>query len=130
MVSPTIVDRLGMLRDVEDYVKTQNLPDYDVKRKMQIQRTYLGYIDCTGKVEDRRKLIVGEVKPSKRKSDGVVWAYTISTTSMGSGKTSQLTILKKIYDENPVFTDDIIYADCVQQNKKGFWSLLAYHKIA
>lgn len=130
MVSPTIEDRLGMLRDVEDYVKTQNLPDYDVKRKMQIQRTYLGYIDCTGRAEDRRKLIVGEVKPSKRKSDGAVWAYMISTTSMGSGKTSQLTILKKIYDENPVFTDDIIYADCVQQNKKGFWNLLAYHKIA
>lgn len=127
LANPTIKDRAKMLRDLEDYVKSRNLPDYDRRRKMKIQREYLGYVDCiTNQPEDRRKLLITEVRPSKRKSDGAIWAYIASTTSIGTGKTSELTIFKKTYDDAPIVVDDIIYADSVQKNSKGYWNLLSY----
>lgn len=127
LAKPTIEDRTQMLHDLEDYVRAQNLPDFDRRRRMKIQREYLGYVDCiTNRPEDRRKLLINEVRPSKRKSDGAIWAYLASTTSIGTGKTSELTIFKKTYDDAPIVVDDIIYADSVQKNSKGYWNLLSY----
>ncbi len=128
LAKPTIENRTQMLHDLEDYVKAQVLPDFDRRRKMKIQREYLGYVDCvTNKPEDRRKLLVTGVKASKRKSDGAVWAYIISTTSIGTGKTAELTVFKRTYESAPIVLDDIIFADSVQKNNRGYWNLLSYH---
>lgn len=128
LAKPTIENRTQMLHDLEDYVKAQVLPDFDRRRKMKIQREYLGYVDCvTNKPEDRRKLLVTAVKASKRKSDGAVWAHIISTTSIGTGKTAELTVFKRTYENAPIVPDDIIFADSVQKNNRGYWNLLSYH---
>lgn len=53
----------------EKAVKSLNLPDVDLKNKIQTQLELMGYIDLTTKKpEDRRKLLITDVFPlvSKR----------------------------------------------------------------
>jgi len=97
---------------------------------MQNQKEYLGYIDLTtGKEEDRRKLIVMDVILLKNKETGIPWAYAIITRSIGSGKSSRLTLRAKIYDQDPIKEMNVIYAKSVEKNNKGYWYLIDYSLI-
>lgn len=117
-----------LLHDIEIFLLALHLPDVSAKEKMDYQEEILGYIDLTtGKQEDIRKLYVTDVFPLKSKQSNHIWAYVLDTKSLGTGKTSTLNIYSDIYDKNPINQSDIIYADNVFKNAKGYWYLDKYH---
>ena len=87
----------------------------------------LGYIDLTtNKEEDRRKLLVTDMRPMRSKDSGTVWGYALFTRSIGSGKSSRMTLRAKDYEYEPVQKGDILYAKHVYKNKAGYWYLDDY----
>jgi DNA polymerase-3 subunit alpha len=128
--SYTITDMHGVLIACEDYIKSLNLRDVDYRVKCANQQEILGYIDLTtNKEEDRRKLMVTKVVPLISKDSGVPWAYALFTKSVGSGKTSRLTLKANLYNNKPVRAMDIVYAKRVEQNKSGYWYLWDYEYV-
>lgn len=133
MKTYTITDMDGLLRKLEDVVRSFQLEDFDYKSKMQDQLENLGYIDLTtDKEEDRRKLIIMEVFPLKSKKDNAVWGYALTTRSIGSGKTARLTVKASTFDRKPVRRFDVlcVHRDGLWKNKSGFWYLDGYDLIA
>ena len=130
--SYTISDMGGLLSALESAVRELNLPDVDLKGKIQTQLELMGYIDLTTqRAEDRRKLLIADVYPmaSKQKA-GEIWGYAVQTRSLGSGKSARLTIRASTYKKRPVKKFDIIFAKELQKNKKGYWYLLDYDRVA
>lgn len=128
--SYTFTDMPGLLHHCEQLVREMNIPDFDLKIKMQTQLENLGYIDLTtNKPEDRRKLIVMDVFPLKSKKDNSIWGYAIQTRSIGSGKTSRLTLRSRIYDKKPIKRFDVIFASDVQKERSGYWYLIGYDYV-
>ncbi|MGN1125709.1 MAG: hypothetical protein ACI4SM_05930, partial [Candidatus Gastranaerophilaceae bacterium] len=86
-----------ILYEINEFIISQHRPDFTYKQKMSFQKEFLGYINiCTHSMEDkeRRKLIILEVIPLKSKTGknaGKIWAYAISTQSIGSGKNGRFT---------------------------------------
>ncbi len=85
----------------------------------------------SGKEEDRRKLFVEDIRPMKDKKKGDIWCYRIDTRSIGSGKTSSLTIPVESYKEYPIKKNDIISVPqgALKKNRKGYWYLYFYDKV-
>ena len=83
----------------------------------------------TNKREDLRKLMILDVFPLIGKFDDDPWCYKVTTKSVGSGKTCSLSIMSKLFNIFPLVKNDIIYADCVDKNKKGYWYIYEYTKI-
>ena len=128
--SYTITDMRGLLIACEDYIKSLNLKDLSYKLKCANQQEILGYIDLTtNNEEDRRKLMITKVVPLISKDSGEPWAYALFTKSVGSGKTSRLTLKANLYNNKPVKNMDIIYAKRVEQNKSGYWYLWDYEYV-
>lgn len=126
----TFTDMPGLLRHCERLVREMHIPDFDLKTKMQTQLENLGYVDLTtNKEEDRRKLIVMDVFPLKSKKDNTVWGYAIQARSIGSGKTSRLTLRSRIYDKKPIKRFDVIFASDVQKERSGYWYLVGYDYV-
>lgn len=125
-----IIDIVGLLHTLEDYIKSLDIGDVDYKTHMDNQKEYLGYIDMTtGKAEDRRKLIILEVFPLSKEKHIPPWGYAVKTQSIGSGKTARLTIQSEIFEHKPLKEYDVVRANHVYQNKKGFWYMDYYTKI-
>jgi DNA polymerase-3 subunit alpha len=119
-----------ILLEVEEWFKCNNISDYNLKQKIDYQIEYLGFINLTtDKEEDKRKLLISDVKPLLSKNSGKTWAYAAECTSIGSGKKSRLTIWSKTFDKTPLEKYDTIYAKNVEKNDKGYWYLLDYYKI-
>ena len=128
--SYTITDMHGLLIACEDYIKSLNLKDLSYKLKCANQQEILGYIYLTtNKEEDRRKLMITKVVPLISKDSGEPWAYALFTKSVGSGKTSRLTLKANLYNNKPVRAMDIVYAKRVEQNKSGYWYLWDYDYV-
>jgi DNA polymerase-3 subunit alpha len=128
--SYTITDMHGLLIACEDYIKSLNLKDLNYKLKCANQQEILGYIDLTtNNEEDRRKLMITKVVPLISKDSGEPWAYALFTKSVGSGKTSRLTLKANLYNNKPVRAMDIVYAKRVEQNKSGYWYLWDYEYV-
>ena len=126
----TITDLTAILHECEDYIKSLNIPEINLKVKMQNQLDILGYIDIkTGVPEDRRKLIVTDLVPLKSKASGDVWGYACFTRSVGTGKNARLTIRTATYNRNKISKGDIIYASDVQKNQSGYWYLIKYERV-
>ena len=126
----TITDMRGLLMACEDYIKSLNLKDLSYKLKCANQQEILGYIDLTtNNEEDRRKLMITKVVPLISKDSGEPWAYALFTKSVGSGKTSRLTLKANLYNNKPVKSMDIIYAKRVEQNKSRYWYLWDYDYV-
>ena len=107
-----------------------HIPDFDLKSKMQDQMENLGYIDLTtDKKEDRRKLIILEVFPLKSKASKEIWGYALQTRSIGSGKTSRLTVRSRLFEKRPLKRLDVIYASDVRQERSGYWYLIGYDYV-
>lgn len=106
--------------------------DISIVDKVAAQQEYLGYITATGKEEDRRYLYIRQVYPCKRKSDGKTWAYTIYTTSVGSGKEASLTVSKSRYDKARIKKGDVVYAERIlpkDNSGKRYWHLIDYNVV-
>ena len=128
--SYTITNMRGLLIACEEHIKSLKLKDLSYKLKCANQQEILGYIDLTtNSEEDRRKLLVTKVVPLISKSNGTPWAYALFTKSVGSGKTSRLTLKANLYNNKPVRTMDIIYAKRVEQNTQGYWYLWDYEYV-
>lgn len=128
--SYTITDTRGLLIECEEYIKSLQLKDLDYKLKCANQQEILGYIDLTtNKEEDRRKLLITKVVPLISKGTDTAWGYALFTKSVGSGKTSRLTLKSKLYDNKPVKAMDIIYAKRVDKNNTGYWYLWDYDYV-
>lgn len=126
----TITDITAILHECEDYIKSLNISEINLKVKMQNQLDILGYIDIkTGVPEDRRKLIVTDLVPLKSKASGDVWGYACFTRSVGTGKNARLTIRTATYNKNKISKGDIIYASDVQKNQSGYWYLIKYERV-
>lgn len=122
--SYTITDMDGLLADAEAYVRGLQIEDYDIQTKIRQQNESLGYVDLTtNKEEDRRRLLISELHPLKSKNDGAIWGYAAFTRSIGSGKSSRLTVRANTYKLEPFRAGDIIYAKQVSKNKSGYWYL-------
>lgn len=130
--SYTITDMDGLLAALESEIKSLNLPDVDLKSKIQTQLELMGYIDLTTqRPEDRRKLLITDVYPlSSKKGDGEIWGYAVQTRSIGSGKVARLTIRAFTFKKRPIKRFDIILAKDLEKNRSGYWYLLDYEKIA
>lgn len=123
-------DGKAILREVCEQIMQMGLKDLDDKLKMAAQKEYLGYVDLTtGKEEDRRKLLIEKVVPLKQEGASP-WGYALFTKSIGSGKSSRLTVRSKIYDKNPLKAMNIIYAETVNKNKSGYWYLWDYQIVS
>lgn len=122
----------GMLREMEAYILSKEIEDLDYANKIQNQIEILGYVDLySGKEEDRRKLFVEDIRPLKDKKNGDIWCYRIDTRSIGSGKTSSLTVPVESYKEYPIKKNDIISVPpgALKKNRKGYWYLYFYDKV-
>jgi len=120
---------LIILRDWEGYVKSLNIPDFDMKDKMQNQTEILGYVDLTtNKSEDRRKILITDIAELKDAKTEEPWGWAIFTKSIGSGKIGRFTIYNELYQKQPVKKGDIIHAKNEYKNKKGYWYLTEYEQ--
>lgn len=122
-------DEQSLLNMLAEYSTTIADTDISIVDKVAAQQEYLGYIAATGKEEDRRYLYIRQVYPCKRKSDGKTWAYTIYTTSVGSGKEASLTVSKSRYDKARIKKGDVIYAERILPKDNGgkrYWHLMDY----
>ena len=127
----TITDMPGLLNCCEAKIKEMNIDDFDMRSKINNQLEMLGYIDLTtGKETDRRKLLITDVFPLRGRESNEIWAYAISTRSIGSGKVSRLTVRSFIYDSDPIKRFDIIYASDIYKDKKGYWNLAKYYHVS
>lgn len=130
MKSFTITDMEGLLVACEDYIKSLNMADLPLKSKLANQVDVLGYADLTtNKEEDRRKLLVTDLVPLKGGRNNDVWAYAVFTKSIGSGKTSRLTLRAEAYSKLPFKKSDIIYAESIAKERSGYWYLYTYQLV-
>ncbi len=126
----TITNMHNLLISCENYIKSLNLQDLSYKVKCANQQEILGYIDLTtGKEVDRRKLLISRIVPLGGRDGGEPWAYALFTKSVGSGKSSRLTLKTNLYKNKPIHPMDIIYAKRVEQNSSGYWYLWDYEYV-
>ncbi len=128
--SYTIRDMSSILYACEEWVFSLRYEDDSVREKIMKQTELMGYTDVvTGKEEDRRKLVILDLFPLRSKNSGDVWAYKLTTQSIGSGKQSQITLRRAKYDQKPVRQYDVIDVYSCPKDKKGYFELLSYSII-
>ena len=132
----TNIDNKNIMNEIESYVKMfVCCEDFSIKEKILWQKEYIGYIDIqTGKEEDRTKLIISNVVPLKSKKTNKVWAYSLETISIGSGKKSEVLVYNETFDKMPLKVYDIIKVNPKSLSKKEYngrssWYLYKYKVI-
>ena len=127
--SYTLLDITSILREAEDAVKSLHLDDLSDILKVRNFADVMGYIGyISGKEEDRRKLYITGLKPLKRKKDGKQFGYSVMTKSIGSGKESRFTVLNKLFNDDPIKENDIIYITSFSRDGQYF-NLTGYRHI-
>ena len=108
----TKLNAMNIVREIEEYIKCQNLKDIPIRKKMETQKEYLGYVNLvTEKPEDRPKIIVLEKRvlvAKTGKNAGKPWCIVIDGQSIGSGKKSSYTIYYNNYIYNKFEEFDVI----------------------
>ena len=129
-VSFTFADKDSLeqcMKECEIMIKSLHLPDLDMKVKIQNSIDILGYVNVvTGKEEDRRRLLITDCMPLTDKKTGSIWSYRLSTRSLGSGKTSRVSVSSERYNQTPIKVGNIVYAKQVGQNRSGYWYIYDY----
>lgn len=119
------------LREIEEFYRT-NFTD-KISKQIQIHNQFdvLGEIIPSNKREDRRYLyIVSVTKATKNDSNAKTqWGWRVLGKSLGTGKTADLTVTLNVYQNEPITAGDIIYAEELHSNKKGYWYLDKYHHV-
>lgn len=127
--SYTLLDVDSIMREAEDSIKAIHMEDLSDILKVRNFADVMGYVGyVSGKEEDRRKLYVMDIYPLVRRKDGKQFGYSIITKSIGSGVESRFTVVNKIYDEDPIKKDDIIYCKGFERNGQYF-RLTRYEKV-
>lgn len=126
----TIVDMSALLLEIWEWIESFERNPLPYKTLAANQKEILGYVDLTtGKEEDRRNLFVLESFSLKNKFSGGIWKYCVKTKSIGSGKVSVLSITPSQYTNEPIREGDIISAESVAKDRRGYWNLIRYHHI-
>ena len=127
----TKLNAMNIVREIEEYIKCQNLKDIPIRKKMETQKEYLGYINLvTEKPEDRPKIIVLEKRvlvAKTGKNAGKPWCVVIDGQSIGSGKKTSYTIYYKNYLYNQFEEFDIIKIK-KWSSKNGYYYIDEYVK--
>lgn len=100
-----------ILEEYQQYLISSETKDFTIKEKIVFQQEYLGYIAFqTNEDEDRTKLVITDIIPLKTKDKTRVWAYRLSTISIGTGKQSDsIKIFAQTFEKNPISKTDVIY---------------------
>lgn len=123
-------DTAAFLKSCESELKKNVTIDLSFKEKAACQLENLGYVDLSSNnPEDRRKLYIVGVTPVHNKGNGKIWCYRLDTRSIGSGKSSRITLRASDYNMKPIHRGDILNAITVSKNKAGYWYLDEYEKI-
>lgn len=124
-----ILDVKSAMRDYEIMIKNLEMPDLGDILKVQNFKSVMGYVGYVSGVEtDRRKLYVKEIYPVKRRRDGKQFGYQILTQSIGSGIESRFTVFNRLYQNDPIKKDDIIFCNTYTQ-ENGYYTLTGYTHI-
>lgn len=110
-------------------IKEIDIEDFPIQEKIKKSIEILGYADvATGKEKDRKRLLITEVTPISSPSNNQVWAYRVSTKSLGTGKTARITVKTALFEKQPFKEGDVLYANDVWKNQSGYWYLQSYVK--
>ena len=127
--SYTLLDVASILREAEDAVKAIHMDDLSDILKVRNFAEVMGYVGyVSGKEEDRRKLYVMDIYPVVRRKDNKQFGYSVVTKSIGSGKDGRFTVLNKVYDNDPIHKNDIIYCKSFERDGQYF-RLTGYSKV-
>jgi len=128
--SYTVTDMPGLLKAAEEKIRSFDLPDLDLRTRIQNNMELLGYVGIqTNKPEDRCRLIVTEVWPLNSKDTGEPWAYRVGTQSVGTGKTASLTVYANLFQKDPIRKGDIVLTTPGNVGqRRGYWYLYDYTK--
>jgi DNA polymerase-3 subunit alpha len=120
-----------ILSELEELVRTLNIPDFSLRDRIETQREYLGYFDLTtGSETDRMKIVVLEKRVMISKRTGKPWGVSIEGQSLGSGKRSQYTIFYDNYQQEPFNKEDVIQiAKNGWSKKNNYFYINRYQKI-
>lgn len=127
--SYTLLDIDSILYETEDAIRSSEMQDFDDMTKMKNFADVMGYAGyVSGKEEDRRKLYIVDIYPVRRKSDNHLFAYNITTKSIGSGKEARFSLGSSLYKKNPIVKGDIIYCESHIRDK-GYFRLTEYRVL-
>lgn len=125
----TLLDTLSIMLEAETAIKESGVGDLSDLTKVRNFADIMGYVGYVSDKEgDRRKLYVLDIYPLVRKSDGVQFGYSVITKSIGSGKESRFTVFNKVYNEDPINKNDIIFCDTYEKDGQ-YYRLTKYRKI-
>ena len=125
--SYTITNMNLLLHETEDAVKDAHLQDLSDILKIQNFKEYMGYVGYqSNREEDRRKLFVMDVFPLKRKADGKLFGYAVTTRSVGSGIETRWTVRKGVFDKTPIKENDLIICGRWSKDNRGYYVLESY----
>lgn len=125
----TLLDTLSIMLEAETAIKESGVGDLSDLTKVRNFADIMGYVGyVSDKEEDRRKLYVLDIYPLVRKSDGAQFGYSVITKSIGSGKESRFTVVNKVYNEDPINKNDIIFCDTYEKQGQ-YYRLTKYRKI-
>lgn len=126
----TFADIDGLLNAVEVEVRAQQLKELPFRVRANAQQEILGYVDIvTSREEDRRKLYILDCYTLTSKRTGKPWVYKLRTRSIGSGKQAILSVRPFDYESVPIRKGDIIYANKVVKDAKGYWTLVGWTQL-
>jgi len=114
--------------EIEKYIKSLHLKDLSPKLQINNLIENLGYVPATNKPEDKMILIISSVTPITGKN-GNVWQYRVGATSLGSGKSARLSVSKEMFNSYPLSNGNIIKANEIKKDEKGYWHLTNYSMI-
>lgn len=127
-----ILDCPSLLDELEAYVKTLNLGELDRKILIAAQIEYIGALAIpSGKEEDRKLLYVNNLFPLRRKSDGKLFGYSVSYTSIGSGVSGTMTVFLERFQHTPIKTGDTILCKAWKKDKRNdrvYFRMIDYEK--
>lgn len=120
-VNYTLLDVYAILKEIEQCIMSKGIKDLDDRIKMENFKDLMGYSGYySGKEEDRRKLLVKDVFPLKRKKDGKQFGYSVTTQSLGSGVEGRFTVYNSTYNCDPIKKDELIYCLSFERDKSYF----------
>lgn len=128
--SYTLTDTIAILREIEEFIHSRNLPDFSVMEKIKNYYDVMGYNGyITGQDEDRSILFIKDIMPVRRKSDGKQFGYSILTQSIGSGIESRFTVFNEVFKRDPIKKGDVIRCYAWGHDKKGYFNMKRYKKL-
>lgn len=131
----TVTNMNGLTTALAQAVKDANIRPATFAERAAWENEYIGYVTCfTGKKEDLRKVYISKMTPiyGKYGNKKKPWNYRLETISVGSGKMAVIYCRADTYDFSYGFKEgEVIDVEPggVIKDKKGFWTLRAYHKV-